>query len=160
VVDFKSTVILLTSNVGSELCARLMADPEGAPCHEGLAEALRPELVKVFKPAFLGRLVVVPYVPIADAVMSRIVRLQLDRIGRRIAENHHASFHYDDALVSLIVGRCTEVSSGARNVDQILTRTVLPALSRQFLAHMAKGKEITDARVCVDDAGTLLYVVA
>ncbi len=158
-VNFKSTVILLTSNVASDLMARLHADPETAPRGEALAEAIRPELLKAFKPAFLARMAVVPYAPIPDDVMRQIARLQLDGIGRRLAENHGAKFTYEEAVVGRIIDRCIEVTSGARNVDHILTRTLLPALSNRFLARMAQGLPITAAHVGVDDRGGFAYEV-
>src|SRR5262249_6641737 len=115
-IDFKNTVILLTSNVGTATVMSLCSDPDTSPEPSGLAEALRPDLLKVFKPAFLGRLIAVPYYPIGDAMMRRIVRLQLDRISQRVKTNHRADFTYSEDLVDVIAGRCKEVDSGARNV--------------------------------------------
>ena len=158
-IDFKNTVILLTSNVGSDIIMKLSADPETRPDPEGVVEALRPELMKIFKPALLGRMVVVPYNPITDEVMRGIIRLQLARIQHRLAENHGASFSYDDAVITEISHRCTEVESGARNVDHILTRTLLPEMSGQFLARMAAGQSITSAHVSVGDKGEFRYEV-
>ncbi|MGE3818803.1 MAG: type VI secretion system ATPase TssH [Isosphaeraceae bacterium] len=160
VIDFKSTIILLTSNLGTDLIMRLSADPEGAPTHEGLAQAIRPELLKAFKPAFLGRLVVVPYLPISDDVMAGIARLQLDRIARRVKEHHGASFHYDDALIQLLVSRCTEVGSGARNLDHLLMRHLLPELSRQFLSKMAEGEAVGSVQVSVDENSEIRFELA
>ncbi|MGH7918008.1 MAG: AAA family ATPase, partial [Candidatus Binataceae bacterium] len=151
-IDFKNTIILLTSNCGTDLVMKLCADPETRPEPEGMGEALRPELLKVFKPALLGRMVVVPYYPLTDEVMRGIIRLQLGRVGRRLARNHGAVFTYDDAVVSEIASRCREVESGARNVDHILTRTLLPEMSGEFLARMAAGQPITKAHVSVDNA--------
>jgi type VI secretion system protein VasG len=159
-VDFKNTVILMTSNVGSETIMKLCADPDAHPDAEVLVEALRPALLKVFKPAFLGRLIVVPYRPIADDVMRKIIELQLDRIRTRLRENNRAQFSYDDALVTEIAGRCTEVESGARNVDHILTRTLLPEIAREFLARMAEGKPIAKVHVSVDGEGGFQYAIA
>jgi len=159
VIDFKHTIILLTTNQGTDAVMRLCADPETAPGPAALAEALRPELLKAFKPAFLGRLIVVPYYPIADDVMRRIIRLQLGRIARRMRENHRARLTYDDALVDAIAGRCTEVDSGARNVDHILTRTLLPELSREFLARLADGRPIAAVHVGLDDAKAFRYEI-
>src|SRR5262249_26110645 len=124
-VDFKNTIILLTSNVGSDTIMKLCADPDTCPEGEDLAAALRPDLLKAFKPALLGRLTVVPYFPLADEVVRQIIRLQLRRIGERMAANHRAELAYDDAVVEAIAGRCKEVESGARNVDHILTGTLL-----------------------------------
>ncbi len=158
-IDFKNTVILLTSNVGTDAIMRLCADPETRPDPVALAEALRPELLKVFKPAFLGRMTVVPYYPLADDVMRQIIRLQLGRIADRLKENHRAEFQYDDALISAVAGRCKEVESGARNVDHILTRTLLPEVSREFLARMAEGQAISRVHVSVDPAGNFRYEI-
>jgi type VI secretion system protein VasG len=155
-VDFKNTIILLTSNVGTDTIMRVTADPETCPDAEGLASALRPDLLKAFKPALLGRLTVVPYFPLGDEVIRRIVRLQLGRIAERIRESHRTQFHYDDAVVEAVAGRCKEVESGARNVDHILTGTLLPAISRAFLSRLAEGKSVE--RVSVGyAAGEFVY---
>jgi type VI secretion system protein VasG len=159
-IDFKNTVILLTSNVGTDTIMKLCADPETRPEPDGLVEALRPDLLKVFKPAFLGRLITVPYFPITDDVMRRIIVLQLDRIRTRLQENNRAQFSYDDALVTAIAQRCTEVESGARNVDHILTRTLLPEISREFLAHMAEGQRISKVHISVDADGAFQYEIS
>jgi type VI secretion system protein VasG len=159
-IDFKNTLILMTSNVGTDTIMKLCADPQTRPDPEALVEALRPDLLKVFKPAFLGRTIVVPYYPIADDVMRQIIKLQVGRIRRRLWENHRAQFSYDDALVEAIASRCTEVESGARNVDHILTRTLLPEMSREFLARMAAGEAISKVHVAVDSAGGFRYEVS
>ena len=156
-IDFKNTLILMTSNAGTDLVMKLCADPETRPEAPALAEALHPELLKTFKPAFLGRVTLVPYFPLADEVLRRIVVLQLDRIGRRLAENHGAKFHYDPELVAGIAGRCTEVASGARNVDHILTRTLLPELSAEFLTRMADDRPIAEVKVAMNADGTFRY---
>jgi type VI secretion system protein VasG len=158
-IDFKNTVILLTSNAGSDVVMKLCADPETRPEPEGLVEALRPELLKIFKPALLGRMVVVPYYPITEDVMRAIIKLQLSRIGQRLAENHGATFAYDETVVDEIANRCKEVESGARNVDHILTRTLLPEMSGQFLACMASGQPVASARVSVDGRGQFQYEI-
>ncbi|HEX3727859.1 MAG TPA: type VI secretion system ATPase TssH, partial [Pirellulales bacterium] len=149
-IDFKNTVILLTSNVGTDTVMKLCADPDTRPDPIALAEALRPDLLKVFKPAFLGRMTVVPYYPLADDVMREIIRLQLGRIADRLKANHRAEFAYDDALIAAVASRCREVESGARNVDHILTRTLLPEVSREFLSRMAAGQAIERVHVSVD----------
>lgn len=156
-IDFKNTVILLTSNTGSDTMMKLCADPETQPEPDGLTEALRPELLKVFKPALLGRMVVVPYYPISDAVMREIIKLQLSRVGRRMAENHGADFSYEEAVIAEIANRCREVESGARNVDHILTRTLLPEMSGEFLSRMASGQTVSQVRVTVNDHGAFQY---
>ena len=158
-IDFKNTVILLTSNAETDTMMKLCADPETAPEPDKLVEAIKPGLNKIFKPALLGRMAIIPYYPISDLVMRRIVVLQLGRIGQRLAANHGAKFSWDDAVVSEIAGRCKEVESGARNVDHILTRTVLPDMSGEFLARMAEGKAISSVHVRVGDGGAFLYDV-
>ena len=142
-IDFKNTVILLTSNVGTDRIASLCKDPELRPDPPALAQAVREPLLKVFPPALLGRLVVVPYYPLADEILADIVRLQLDRIARRIAEHHKVPLRYDDAVVKLVVSRCTEVESGGRMIDAILTNTVLPRISEEYLRRMVEGRPLT-----------------
>jgi len=156
-VNFKNTIILLTSNVGTDTIMKLCADPDTRPDAAGLAEALRPDLLKSFKPALLGRMHVVPYFPLGDAIIQQIIRLQLKRIGDRMRENHRASFSYDDSLLTTIAGRCKEVESGARNVDHILTGTLLPEISREFLSRMAEGHPVQRVHVSVDDGGKFVY---
>jgi type VI secretion system protein VasG len=156
-IDFKNTVILLTSNVGTDLIAKLCADPETRPDPAGLAEALRPELLKVFKPAFLGRMVVCPYYPLADDVMREIIKLKLGHIGKRLGENHKARFSYDDSVVEAVRQRCREVESGARNVDHILTGTMLPEISKEVLARMADGRSISRVHIKVDGQSQFGY---
>jgi type VI secretion system protein VasG len=159
-IDFKNTVILLTSNTGTDIIMKLSADPDTRPEPEGMLEAIRPELLKVFKPALLGRMVVVPYYPITDDVMREIIKLQLGRVGRRLAENHGAEFSYDESVVSEIANRCKEVESGARNVDHILTRTLLPEMSGEFLSRMARDEAISRVRVTVGDKAQFNYDIS
>ncbi len=158
-IDFKNTVILLTSNAATDTMMKLCADPETLPTPEGLVAAIRPELIKVFKPALLGRMVVVPYYPISDGVMKQIIRLQLGRIGNRLAENHGAKFSYDEAVINEISSRCKEVESGARNVDHILTGTVLPEMSGEFLSRMAAGESISKVNITVGEQGKFVYLI-
>jgi type VI secretion system protein VasG len=148
-IDFTNTIILLTSNVGTELIARLCKDPDLLPDPDGVAKALREPLLQKFPPALLGRLVAVPYYPLGDEVIAGIVRLQLDRIARRIAEHHRMPFTYDEEAVRLIVSRCTEVESGGRMIDAILTNTVLPAISREFLTRTMSGVTSSGVRLSV-----------
>jgi type VI secretion system protein VasG len=152
-IDFKNTIILLTSNVGSDILMDLCADPAQVPETEQLAQAIRPDLLKVFPAALLGRMILVPYFPIADPVMRQIIRLQLGRIGQRIKQNHNANFSYSEELVGNIAERCQEVESGARNVDHILTRTLLPMMSEEFLVRMTEDRPIAAVHVSVDDQG-------
>jgi type VI secretion system protein VasG len=148
-IDFKNTIILLTSNVGTELIMNVCKDPELMPEPEGIAKGLREPLLKKFPAALLGRLVVIPYYPLNDAMLSNIVRLQLSRIARRVTEHHKIPFTYDDEAVKLIVSRCTEVESGGRMIDAILTNTVLPAISREFLTRTMAGLPLGAVRLAV-----------
>jgi type VI secretion system protein VasG len=156
-IDFKNTVIIMTSNAGTDLITRLFADPDSAPDATGLADALMPELMKFFKPAFLGRVNLVPYFPLAPEIIRQIVELQLGRIGRRVAESYGAKFAWDKELVDVIAARCTETSSGARNVEKILSRTLLPELSAEVLSRLAEGATINGVTVGVDTAGSFQY---
>lgn len=157
-IDFKNNVIILTSNIGTDLIMNACRDKETMPTPEALTEALRPELQRHFKPAFLGRTKVVPYYPITDENMKLIVRLKLDRIVKRMQENRGISFVYDDELIESIASRCTEVDSGARNVDHILTNTLLPEMSREILTGMARGEPVKEVSVSIDGAGFVFDV--
>ena len=150
-IDFKNTIILLTSNAGSDVIMSLCKDPELMPEPEGIAKALRDPLLKVFPPALLGRLVVIPYYPLSDEMLGSIVRLQLGRIKKRILENHKIPFDYDEDVVKLVVSRCTEGESGGRMIDAILTNTVLPTVSEEFLKRMVEGKPVERVRVGVTE---------
>ncbi|MGB7601191.1 MAG: type VI secretion system ATPase TssH [Candidatus Sulfotelmatobacter sp.] len=156
-IDFKNTIIILTTNAGTDTMAKLSADPETMPSPEGLVKALKPELNKIFKPAFLGRLVIIPYLPIRDENMKLIINLKLGKIQRRIQENHKIALTYDGALVDEVAKRCTEVESGARNVDNILTNTLLPEISRQLLGRMAEGESMERIHVGVGTDGAFVY---
>jgi len=146
-IDFKNTVIILTSNAGTETIAKLAADPDTMPDPKGLTEAIRPELLKFFKPAFLGRIVVIPYLPLSDDVLKRIVEINMGRIRSRLREHYKAVFDYDPALVANIAERCKESESGARNVETIVSRTLLPELSALLLGRMADGHPVSKVRV-------------
>jgi type VI secretion system protein VasG len=152
-IDFKNTVIIMTSNAGTDLIHKLYADPDRRPDLAELTEAIRPELLKSFKPAFLGRCSVVPYFPLADDVIRQIVSLQLGRIRKRFAENYNATLSWDDALVEAIASRCTEVESGARNIEYILSRGLLPRLSSHVLAVMAEGGQVGGLKAVLDENG-------
>ncbi|MCH8042080.1 MAG: type VI secretion system ATPase TssH [Planctomycetes bacterium] len=156
-IDFKNTVIIMTSNAASEAIVNLCADPETAPEPEELAKAIFPELLKTFKPAFLGRLVVIPYYPLNDQVMTQITELKLGKIGRRIKEHYKAEFSYAPELVASIVNRCTEVDTGARNIDEILTRTLLPDMSAEILSRMGRNESIQAVRISLDDNERIVY---
>ncbi len=157
VVDFKNTVIMLTSNVGTDAILRACGESSTLPDTEALVELVRPELLKHFKPAFLGRLVIVPYYPLSDDVIGCIVELKLERIRQRFAENHRVDFAYSTELVTAIARRCTEVDSGARNVDHLLTQTVLPEISAEILARMAAGEDCTGISVDIDAEEGFVY---
>ena len=158
-IDFKNCVIILTTNAGTDTIMKLTADPETLPSHEGLVKALKPELDKTFKPAFLGRMVIIPYFPVRDDNLKRIVRLKLGKIQRRIEGTHRVRFGYDESLVDAVAARCTEVESGARNVDNILTNTLLPEISVRILEQMASATEIGTITVGVTDDGAFAYRV-
>jgi len=160
-IDFRNTIIILTSNAASSqiMQACLNKPANERPTPEQLAELIRPALMKHFKPAFLGRLTVVPFYPIDDEVLSNIIRLKLDRIKARVSANHNAQFHYDDALVAAVLGRCTEVDSGARNVDTILNGTLLPEIADAVLATMAEGGAIGKVKVSATRAGKIKYAI-
>jgi len=151
VIDFKNTLILLTTNAGTDMIMNLCKDPELMPEPEDIAKALREPLLKVFPPALLGRLVVIPYYPLSDEMMGAIARLQLGRIKKRIAESHKVPFSFDDEVIKLIVARCTELESGGRMIDAILTNTMLPRISTEFLTRMMEGKPIERVHVSVQD---------
>ncbi|SAL28941.1 Clp protease ATPase [Caballeronia terrestris] len=155
-IDFKNTIILLTSNVGSEVIMRLCRDPERTPAPDVLAAALREPLLAVFPAALLGRVVTVPYYPLSDAMMANIVRLQLERIRRRVAENHGIPFEFDDEAVRLIVSRCTEAESGGRVIDALLTNTVLPRISTEYLTRLTEGVSLARIRLSAT-AGDFVY---
>jgi type VI secretion system protein VasG len=152
-IDFKNTVIILTSNVGTSEIVALSADPETAPAAEGLMEAVRPELLKVFPAALLGRMVTIPYYPLSPDVLGQIVRLQLERIVRRVRENHGAELVYGDDLVSAVLARCNEAESGGRVVDNILTHSMLPQLSAEVLSRMARAETFARVEITVGDGG-------
>jgi len=160
-IDFRNTLIILTSNAASsQIMQACLNKPVGErPGPAALAELIRPNLTKHFKPAFLGRLAVVPFYPIDDAVLADIIRLKLDHIKRRVAVNHNAAFEYDDALVAAVLARCTEVDSGARNVDTILNGTLLPEIADAVLARMAEGGAIGKVKVSATRGGRIKYAV-
>jgi type VI secretion system protein VasG len=155
-IDFKNTLIILTSNVGTDLIMSLSRDPLYRNDSEALAAQLRPALLKVFPAALLGRMVTIPYYPLSDEMLAGIVRLQLDRIAKRVRESQRAAFVYDDAVVEHIVSLCNDPDSGGRMVDNIITNTLLPALSREFLARSLAKQTLTEARVGIEN-GTFTY---
>ncbi|MBL8308572.1 MAG: type VI secretion system ATPase TssH [Rubrivivax sp.] len=152
-IDFKNTLILLTTNAGTDLIASLCKDPDLMPDPEGMAKALREPLLKIFPPALLGRLVTIPYYPLSDEMLGRIVKLQLNRIKKRVEARYKIPFEYGEDVVKLVVSRCTESESGGRMIDAILTNTMLPDISREFLTRMMEGQAIERVSVGVAGAG-------
>jgi type VI secretion system protein VasG len=146
-VDFKNTIILLTSNAGSDVLMQLCASGRQRPADTDLQKAIRPALLEVFPAALLGRMVAIPYYPLSDEMLGSIVRLQLDRIGKRIEEQYEIPFVYDQAVVDLVTSRCTEVESGGRMIDAVLTNALLPQMSRELLRRNLDGKPATKAEV-------------
>ncbi|WP_431481602.1 type VI secretion system ATPase TssH [Pseudomonas thivervalensis] len=151
VIDFKNTLILLTTNAGTELIAQVCKDPQNVPEPEEIAKALRQPLLEIFPPALLGRLVTIPYYPLSDEMLKAITRLQLNRIKKRVESTHKVAFDYDDAVIDLIVSRCTETESGGRMIDTILTNSLLPDMSREFLTRMLEGKALASVRISAVD---------
>ena len=156
-IDFRNTVIILTTNAGTETIMKLTADPDTMPFSDALAKALKPELDAIFKPALLGRMVIVPYYPVRDENLKQIVRLKVDKIARRLRDTHRLELQHDETLITQVAARCTEVESGARNVDNILTNTLLPEISRMLLAGMAAGTHQRALRIGVGDDGEFSY---
>ncbi len=137
-IDFKNTCIFLTSNLATD---EIMALCEGGerPSADELASAIRPILSAHFKPALLGRMEIVPFYPLGPDVLGDIARLKMKKVVRRLYESHRIAFHYSDAVVAQIAARCTEVESGARNIDHILQGTLLPQISTELLQRMSSG---------------------
>ena len=158
-IDFKNTLIILTSNAATDVMHKLCADPDTRPTPEALAEAIRPELLKTFKPAFLGRITIVPYYALDDATIRMIVGINLKKIQKRVRETYKAETTFAPELVEAIAKRCTEVESGARNIEQIISRTMLPELAGRFLAKMAEGASIAKLHVSIDAEGNFEYAL-
>ena len=156
-IDFKNTTIILTSNAGTDMVMKLCADPETMPSPEGMVSALKPELDKIFKPAFLGRTVITPYFPLQDSVLRTIIDLKLEKVRARLLATHRVSLILDDAVKKAIAERCTEVESGARNVDNILTNTLLPSVSQVLLGALAEGTVPVEIHVDVGENGDFVY---
>lgn len=159
-IDFKNCIILLTSNVGTDTIMKLCADPDTKPLPEGLVDAVKPELNQAFKPALLGRMVTVPYYPISDDILRLIVKLQLKKIENRIRDNHNAQFSYDVSVIETVAKRCTDVDSGARNVYNILTGSLLPDMSGEVLSRMASGDGLSRVHVGVDAGENFVYDIS
>jgi type VI secretion system protein VasG len=151
VIDFKNTLIILTTNAGTDLIMSLCKDPELMPDPEGIAKALREPLLKIFPPALLGRLVVIPFYPLNDEMIRAISEIQLGRIRQRVEEHHKVPFNYSEDVIQLIASRCTDLDSGGRMIDSILTNTVLPTISSEILTRMVEGKAINQVSVSVEN---------
>jgi type VI secretion system protein VasG len=151
-INFKDTIILLTSNVGTELVMSMCKDPALRPDPEGLVKAIREPLLKVFPPALLGRLNIVPFYPISDEMMRAIIKLQLSRVGQRVKDGYKVPFECDPAVENLIVSRVTELDSGARAIDAIITRQMLPAIGKELLERMMEGRTIAKVHIGVKDS--------
>ncbi|MEM6973776.1 MAG: type VI secretion system ATPase TssH [Pseudomonadota bacterium] len=146
-IDFRNTLILLTSNVGSEMIMDMCADPDLMPEPDGIAKALREPLLKVFPAALLGRIVTIPYYPLSPHMISEITKLQLNRIKKRVTEAHGVPFEYDDSVVEEIVSRCQELESGGRMIDAIVTNTMLPEISAEFLKRLMAGDAVNHVKL-------------
>jgi type VI secretion system protein VasG len=156
-IIFRNSIIILTSNAATDTLMKLVADPETMPSPEGIVSAMKPELDKIFKPAFLGRMVIIPYYPVRDEVLKTIVRLKLRKIQKRLLETHKIRLEAGDEVIDAVAARCTEVESGARNVDNILTNTVLPDISRRLLGMMVEGNKPESITIKVAEDGSFVY---
>jgi type VI secretion system protein VasG len=159
-IDFKNTIIILTTNACTDMLAKLTADPETMPSVTGILKAIKPEMDKIFKPAFLGRMVIIPYYPVRDENLRKIVALKLGKIKKRIFDNHRIQLDYDASVIQEVANRCTEVESGARNVDNILTNTLMPDISRHLLTSMAEGRKLSGVTVTIGTGGAFEYSFA
>ena len=146
-IDFRNSVIIMTTNAGTETVMKLCDDPDTRPEPDALADALHDDLLKHFKPAFLGRLTVIPYYPLADDILGMICELKLKSIGKRVAEAYKASFSWSPGVVQAVIDRCNEVDSGARIIDRVLSGTMLPELSTRLLAKLAEGQIVEHVMV-------------
>jgi type VI secretion system protein VasG len=156
-IDFKNCIIMLTSNTGTDTLMKLCADPETMPGHQGLVKALKPEMDEVFQPAFLGRTVIIPYFPLRDDALRKIIDLKVNKIRRRLQNIHDVDLALEEAVLDEIGARCTEVESGARNIDNILTNTALPAISRLLLQSLVDGTKPDRVTVSLSEGGDFEY---
>lgn len=158
--DFKNSIILMTSNAGTDKILKLCADPETIPSVKALGEQLRPELLKSFKDAFLGRITVIPYFPLSQDILTKIIHLKLGRVGDRVKEGYKAAWNYEDSLVKAILARCNEAESGARIVDKIINTTLLPDISKKLLGMIAEGKQVREVNLRAGDSELYEVIVS
>jgi type VI secretion system protein VasG len=158
-IDFKNTIILLTSNAAQDVIINMCKDPDLMPDGEGMEKAMRAPLTKVFPDALLNRLLVLPYYPISKDVLKQIIKLNLRKVERRIVEHHKVPFTYTDEVPELISKRCTELERGARMVDAMITNTMLPVIGREMLTRLAAGEAVTKVHIGVKD-GNFEYTFA
>ncbi len=156
-IDFKNTMIIMTSNAGTDTIEKLCADPETMPDTDGLSEALRPDLLKTFKPAFLGRTTVVPYFPLSPEIIREIVEISLDRVRKRVRSSYNADFGWTPAVADEIASRCTESQSGARNIENVINQSVTPELAVQLLQRLSDRQEVASVRLDVDAGREFVY---
>jgi len=159
-IDFRNTVIIMTSNAAEEHIRAICAQEEELPDPELLLETFRPQLLKYFKPAFLGRTTVIPYYPLNDDNLMKICKINMNRIEKRVKEHYGAKFSYDDDVMLHIVARSQEVDTGARNIENILTRTMLPEMASECLSRMANSEDISEIHVNVSDEGQFSYAIS
>ncbi|MET0270039.1 MAG: AAA family ATPase, partial [Sphingomonas sp.] len=154
-IDFRNAMIIMTSNAGSDTLEKLAADPETMPDADGLAAALRPDLLEHFRPAFLGRTTIVPYLPLTASVLREIVELGLGKLARRVRESFAATLAWDDAVIDAIAARCTEAQSGARNVEAVIQGTIAPDLAARILSARQDGLSCERIIITVNTSGDI-----
>lgn len=159
-IDFRNTVIIMTSNAGEEHIRAMCAAQEERPDPEVLLDNFRPQLLRYFKPAFLGRSTVIPYYPLSDDDLLKICVINMNRIKKRVRSHYNANFTYDEDVLLHILARSQEVDTGARNIENILTRTLLPALATECLGKMANGETINNIHVGVTEEGQFNYQIS
>jgi type VI secretion system protein VasG len=155
-IDFKNTIIILTSNAAQDVISNMCKDPELLPDGEALEKAMRPHLTKTFPDALLNRLSVVPFYPISKAMLTQIIKLNLTKVQKRVKENHKIPFTYDESVPSLIADRCTELERGARMVEALITNSMLPEIGKEMLSRMVEGKAVNRVHIAVAD-GNFAY---
>ncbi len=159
-IDFRNTVIIMTSNAAEEHIRAICAQSDELPDPEVLLDNFRPQLLNYFKPAFLGRATLIPYYPLGDEDLLAISKINMKRIEKRVREHYDAEFSYSDDVILHIVARSQEVDTGARNIENILTRTMLPEMAMECLSRLAKNQSISKIHVDVDDAGKFGYDIS